>query len=97
MLLIVGAVLGFTYASPNTDSNDSHSKTAKTLNISVRSCLIDTDMSNFDISEAEKMPGVVKVVKSDGFVGVVARSFTEADNARRKIKFDYNIKSMFKI
>ncbi len=58
----------------------------------VRSRLIDTDMSNFDTSEAEKMPGVVKVVKADGFVGVVARSFTEADNARRKIKFDYNIK-----
>jgi len=58
----------------------------------VRSRLIDTDMSNFDISEAEKMPGVVKVVKADGFVGVVARSFVEADNARRKIKFDYNIK-----
>jgi len=58
----------------------------------VRSRLIDADMSNFDTSEAEKMPGVVEVVKSNGFVGVVAQSFVEADNARRKIKFDYNIK-----
>ena len=55
----------------------------------VRSRLVDAEMSNFDTSEAENMPGVVQVVKEDGFVGVVARTHVEADNARRAIKFDY--------
>ena len=55
----------------------------------VRSRMIDTEMSNFDTSEAEKMPGVVKVVKEKGFVGVVAESHSQAEMARRKIKFDY--------
>jgi len=55
----------------------------------VRSRLIDAVMSNFDISEAENMPGVVKVIREDDFIGVVAQSHIEADNARRKIKVDY--------
>lgn len=55
----------------------------------VRPRLIDSKMSNFDTSAAEGMPGVVKVVKGDDFIGVVANSFTEAENARKKIKFDY--------
>ncbi len=55
----------------------------------VRSRLIDAVMSNYDTSEAEKMPGVVKVVKENDFIGVVAKTHVEADNARRKIKFDY--------
>jgi len=55
----------------------------------VRSRLIDASMSNFDISEAEKMSGVIKVVHKNGFIGVVANSQVEADNARKKIKFDY--------
>jgi len=56
----------------------------------VRSRLVDAEMSNFDISEAEKMPGVVKVVKENGFIGVVAESHPQAEMARRKIKFDYS-------
>jgi len=55
----------------------------------VRSRLIDATMSNFDTSQAEKMPGVVKIVKENGFIGVIAKTHVEADNARRKIKFDY--------
>lgn len=55
----------------------------------VRSRLIDTKMSNFDTSEAEKMPGVVKIVQENGFVGVVAKSYAQAEMARRKITFDY--------
>ena len=54
----------------------------------VRSRLIDATMSNFDTTAAEGMPGVVKVVKEKDFVGVVAKTRIEADNARRKIKFD---------
>ncbi len=55
----------------------------------VRSRLIDASMTNFDISEAEKMPSVVKIVQENGFIGVVAKTHVEADNARRKITFDY--------
>ena len=54
----------------------------------VRSRLIDANISNYDTSAAEKMPGVVQIVKEEDFIGVVAKSFTEADNARRKIKFE---------
>ena len=56
----------------------------------VRPRLIDAKMSNFDVSDAEKMPGVVKVVQTNNFVGVVAISQVEANNARKKIKFDYS-------
>jgi len=55
----------------------------------VRSRLVDASMSNFDTSEAEQMPGVIKIVKEKGFIGVVATTHVEADNARKKIKFDY--------
>ena len=55
----------------------------------VRPRLVDAKMSNFDFSDAEKMPGVVKVVHEHGFVAVVAESHVEALSARKKIKFDY--------
>ncbi len=55
----------------------------------VRANLIDASMSNFDTTEAEKMPGVVQVVREDDFIGVVAQSRSEANNARLKIKFDH--------
>ncbi len=55
----------------------------------VRSRLIDAVMSNFDTTEAAKMPGVVKIVEEKDFIGVVAESQVEANNARLKIKFDY--------
>ena len=57
----------------------------------VRSRLIDATMSNYDFTEAEKMPGVVKIVKEKDFIGVVAKSHIEADNARKKIRVDYTI------
>ena len=44
-----------------------------------------------DTSAAEKMPGVVKVVKEKDFVGVVARSFTEAENAKNAIKANWKV------
>ncbi len=55
----------------------------------VKSQMIDTKMSNFDTSEAEKMPGVVKVMVEEDYVGVIASSQVEANNARLKIKFDH--------
>ena len=55
----------------------------------VRPRLVDAKMSSFDFTEAEKMPGVVKIVQEHDFVGVVAETQVEALNARKKIKFDY--------
>jgi isoquinoline 1-oxidoreductase beta subunit len=39
-----------------------------------------------DVTAAENMPGVVKVVKEEDFVGVVAKSRMEAENAKNAIK-----------
>jgi isoquinoline 1-oxidoreductase beta subunit len=55
----------------------------------VRSRLIDAEMSDFDISEAENMPGVIKIVQDNDFIGVVAQSQVQANNARLKIKVNY--------
>jgi len=63
----------------------------------VRSRLVDASMSNFDTSAAEKMPGVLRVVNENGFVGVIANSFFEADNARHKIKFDYTTNKVWNL
>ena len=43
-----------------------------------------------DISAAEGMPGVVKIVKEADFVGVVANSRTEAENAKNAIKVTWD-------
>lgn len=63
----------------------------------VRSRKVDAIMSNFDISEAEKMPGVVQVVVEDDFVGVIAKSYIEANNARKKIKFDNEVNKQWNL
>ena len=55
----------------------------------LRSRLVDAKMSNFDIREAEKMPGVVEIVNENGFIGVVAKTHLQAETARKKIKFEY--------
>lgn len=43
-----------------------------------------------DVSAAEQMPGVVKVVLEKDFVGVVANSYVEAENAKKKIKANWS-------
>lgn len=43
-----------------------------------------------DTSEAEKMPGVVKVVKEPDFVGVVATSRMAAEKAKQAIKAEWS-------
>ncbi len=40
---------------------------------------------------AKSMPGVVKVVQKDDWVGVVAESFTQALAAKRKVKVEWDI------
>jgi len=52
----------------------------------LRSPFIDASLSNADTSSAEKMPGVVKVVKEEDFIGVIANSFVEAEKAKEAIE-----------
>jgi len=44
-----------------------------------------------DTSAAEKMPGVVKVVQIDDWVGVIAKSYSQALSAKRKVKVEWDI------
>lgn len=44
-----------------------------------------------DTSAAEGMPGVVKIVQEDDFVGVVATSQVEAEAAKRAIRVDWAV------
>jgi len=55
----------------------------------VRPSMVDAKMSNFDVSAAEQMPGVIKVVQESDLVAVVAKSHVEAERARKKITYDY--------
>jgi len=57
----------------------------------VRPSSVAAKYVNADTSEAEQMPGVVKVVKEADFVGVIAKSRTEAENAKNKIKVEWAI------
>lgn len=52
---------------------------------------IGANLKSADTSGAEGMPGVVKVIKKDNWVGVVAKSFPEALAAKNKIKVEWNI------
>lgn len=44
-----------------------------------------------DTGQAEKMPGVIKIIQKEDWVGVIANSYTEALNAKRKIKVEWDI------
>jgi isoquinoline 1-oxidoreductase beta subunit len=48
-----------------------------------------------DTSAAEKMPGVVKVVKEKDFVGVVAKSRMEAERAKNAIKVNWEVEKVW--
>ena len=51
----------------------------------VRPTKIGAKFVSADVSKAETMPGVVKVIQEDDFVGVVAHSLIEAENAKKAI------------
>jgi isoquinoline 1-oxidoreductase beta subunit len=57
----------------------------------VRPTKVGAQYLDADTSEAEKMPGVVKVVKEKDFVGVVAKSQMEAENAKNAIKANWKV------
>ena len=48
-------------------------------------------LKSADTAAAESMPGVVKVVKKDGWVGIVAESYAQALAAKRKVKLEWDI------
>lgn len=52
----------------------------------VRSSAIGAKFVSADLSEARKMPGVIAIVEEKDFVGVVAETLTQAENAKKKIK-----------
>ncbi|ASV29347.1 xanthine dehydrogenase family protein molybdopterin-binding subunit [Maribacter cobaltidurans] len=55
----------------------------------VRSSTIGAKFIGADVSKAEKMPGVVKVVVEKDFVGVVAQSMIQAENAKSQIEVQW--------
>lgn len=57
----------------------------------VRSSAIGAKYIDADISKAEGMPGVIKVIKEPDFVGVVANSIVEAENAKNAIDVRWEV------
>lgn len=57
----------------------------------VRPDRIGAKYNGADVSQAEGMPGVVKIVQEADFVGVVAASLVEAENAKKAIKVDWQV------
>ena len=52
---------------------------------------IGAKFKSADTSRAENMPGVVKVVQMDDWVGVIAETFPQALAAKRAIKVDWEV------
>lgn len=52
---------------------------------------VGASLKGVDATAADQMPGVVKVVRMDGCVGVVAESYAQALAAKRKVKVEWDI------
>jgi len=57
----------------------------------VRKEHIGATLKSVDASQAEQMPGVVKVVKMEDWVGIVATSFPEALAAKNKLAIEWDV------
>ncbi len=57
----------------------------------VRPNAIGAKYVDADISKAENMPGVIKIVMEEDFVGVVANSLIEAENAKNAIEVNWEV------
>ncbi len=57
----------------------------------IRPGSVGAKFKSADTSDASKMPGVVKIVQIDDWIGVVARSYSEALAAKNKIKVDWDV------
>ncbi|OQD44022.1 xanthine dehydrogenase [Croceivirga radicis] len=56
----------------------------------VRPEYIGATFISADVSQAASMPGVLKIIQEDDFVGVVANSYLEAENAKQAIKVTWD-------
>lgn len=56
---------------------------------------IDTEYVSSDASQAQSMPGVIKVVQEKDFVAVVAQSRPEAEMAARKVKVNWKVNKVW--
>ncbi len=56
---------------------------------------IGAQARKIDISTAEKMPGVVKVFNEKHFIGVAANTYIEAENAKRAIKVEWQVPTVW--
>jgi len=61
----------------------------------VRPNKIGAKFISADISKAAAMPGVVKIVQEEDFVGVVANSFTEAEKAKEAIDVTWEVNQIW--
>ena len=52
---------------------------------------IGSRIKSINTSEAERMPGVVHVIKNDDWVGIVANSFAEALAAKNKVHVEWDM------
>lgn len=57
----------------------------------VRPSSIGATFVSADTNGAESMPGVVKIIQEEDFIGVVAESYTEAENAKERIKVAWRV------
>ena len=57
----------------------------------MRSSAIGAKLSSVDTSAAEKMPGVIKIIVENDFVGVIAESYTTAENAKNAINAEWEV------
>ncbi len=55
----------------------------------VRSSLVGAKFKSANITEAEKMPGVVKIVQMNDWVGVIAKTYPQALLAKQKLKVEW--------
>ena len=61
----------------------------------VRPEKVGASIEAVDVSKARQMPGVVAIVEEADFVGVVAHSYTEAENAKNAIEVKWKASSSF--
>jgi isoquinoline 1-oxidoreductase beta subunit len=56
----------------------------------LRPAMIDAKLLSADTTKTEGMPGVVKVIREEDFIGVVANSFYEAEQAKNAIEANWS-------
>ncbi len=53
--------------------------------------IVGATFKSANTNDAEKMPGVVKVVQIDDWVGIVAKSYSEALAAKNRLQIEWNV------